>query len=95
MEMNRNSWFLVGLIVLFLGIQFRVVDTFVLNDKASKFLAERARPAVAQSGDFSNFLTNVATPRKSIKPPPWLGFAMISVASVMILHSLAMKKPGG
>ena len=94
MEMNRNSWFMIGLIVLFLGIQLRVVDTFVLNEKASKILAERSR-SVANSGEFPLFLASVGpTPRKSIKPPPWLGFAMISVGSVLILHSLAMKKPG-
>ena len=95
MELNRNNWFMIGLLVLFLGLQFRAVDTFILNDKASKFLAERVRPAVADSGEFPRFLASVGpTPRKSIKPPPWLGFAMISVGAVLILHSLAMKKPG-
>ena len=96
MELNRNNWFLIGLVVLFLGLQFRAVDTFVLNDKASKFLAERVQPAVTDSSQFPRFLASVGpTPRKSIKLPPWLGFAMISVGSVLVLHSMAMKKPGG
>ncbi len=30
----------------------------------------------------------------TIKPPVWLGYAFISVAAVLILHSLAMKKAG-
>lgn len=96
MEMNRNSWFMVGLLVLFMGIQLRLVDTFVLNEKTSKFLAERAPATVADSGAFPRFLTNAGpTSRKSLHPPKWLGFAMLSVGSVLILHSLAMKKPGG
>ena len=96
MELNRNNWFMIGLVVLFFGLQFRAVDTFHLNDKASKFLAERVRPAVTDSSEFPRFLASVGpTPRKAIKPPPWLGFAMISVGSVLILHAMAMKKPGG
>jgi hypothetical protein len=92
MELNRNNWFMIGLLLLFLGLQFRAVDTFVLNEKTSRFLAERVRPAVAETG----FLASVGpTPRKSIKPPSWLGFAMISVGSVLVLHAMAMKKPGG
>lgn len=96
MEMNRNSWFLVGLLVLFMGFQVRWVDTFVLNERVTRFLAERARPAVADSGAYPRFLTSTGTSaRKSVYPPKWLGFAMISAGSVLILHSLAMKKPGG
>jgi hypothetical protein len=96
MEMNRNSWFMVGLLVLFMGFQMRMVDTFILNERVTKFLAERAPPAVADSGAFPKFLTSAGpTSRKSLHPPKWLGFAMLSVGSVLILHSLAMKKPGG
>lgn len=96
MEMNRNSWFLVGLLVLFFGLQVRMVDTFVLNERVTKFLAERAQPAVADSGSFPRFLTSASpSAKKSIHPPKWMGFALVSVGSVLILHSLAMKKPGG
>jgi hypothetical protein len=92
MELNRNNWFMIGLLLLFVGIQFRAVETFVLNEKTSRFLAERVRPAVAETG----FMASVGpTPKKSLKPPNWLGFAMISVGSVLVLHALAMKKPGG
>ena len=29
-----------------------------------------------------------------VEPPSWLGWALVSVGSVLILHSLALKKPG-
>ena len=35
------------------------------------------------------------TPRRTIHPPEWIGYALLSVGSVLVLHSLAMKKPGG
>jgi hypothetical protein len=35
------------------------------------------------------------TPRRTIRPPEWLGFALMSIGGVLMLHSLAMKKPGG
>jgi hypothetical protein len=96
MELDRNQWFMIGLVVLFLGIQVRMVDTVVLNEKASKVLAERVQPVVSDgSGEFPRFLASVGpVPRRTVKPPPWLGFALISVGTVLILHSLAMKKPG-
>ena len=31
----------------------------------------------------------------SIYPPKWLGWSLVSVGSVLILYSLALKKPGG
>jgi hypothetical protein len=33
-------------------------------------------------------------PRKTLHPPTWLGYAVISLAAVLVLHSLAMKRPG-
>ena len=96
MEFNRNQFFMLGLVLLFLGIQFRAVETFVLNEKASRFLVERFKPTVADaSGAVQPFLAAVGpTPRRTVRPPDWLGWSLLSVGSVLILHSLAMKRPG-
>ena len=32
---------------------------------------------------------------RTVKPPEWLGWCLISVGGVVLLHALAMKKPGG
>ncbi len=93
MEVNRNQYFLAGLVVLFLGLQLRAVETYVLNEKASRFLAERI-PALA-SADDGLMPSAGPTARKTVKPPAWIGYAVISVGAVLILHSLAMKRPGG
>jgi hypothetical protein len=98
MELNRNQFFMLGLVVLFLGIQLRFVESFVLNDKATKFLAERlskdkpVASAIAPTLDIAP--SGSSGSLRTIKPPEWLGWALISVGSVLILHSMAMKKPG-
>jgi hypothetical protein len=92
-EINRNQYFLVGIVVLFLGLQVRAVESYVLNEKTSKFLAERI-PALA-STDGNLMPAAGPSPRKTVHPPTWLGYAVISVGAVLILHSLAMKRPGG
>ena len=41
MDLNRNQFFFLGLVVLLIGLQVRFVSSYVLNPKATKFLAER------------------------------------------------------
>ena len=94
MEINRNQYFMVGLILLLLGLQVRMVETFVLNERASKFVAERLTIS-GESGDGQPFLPAAGPmPRRTLRPPDWLGYALISVGAVLVLHSLAMKRPG-
>src|SRR5205823_13661434 len=99
--MNRNHFFLVGLVLLYVGLQFRFVETFVLNDKSSKFLAQRLGPG--ESSGVLNitqatqriFPVSMSTPStRSVTPPDWVGWALLSIGSVLVLHALAMPKPG-
>ena len=100
MEFNRNQYFMAGVLILLLGIQFRTVDTFVLNERATQFLAQRInawkQPQMASAGSLPSMIAAsgpVANHR--LKPPKSLGWALVSVGSVLILHSLSLKKPGG
>jgi hypothetical protein len=96
-EINRNQYFMLGLVIVMLGAQLRMVETFVLNEKASRFVAERLTPIMAEADGTSQPIMPALgpTPRRTIRPPGWLGFALMSVGAVLILHSLAMKRPGG
>ena len=101
MEFNRNQYFMFGLIVIFVGIQLRMVDTIVLNEKSSQFIDERM--AMVSSPDeptqtnqmmmVSGSNPSLASPSHTIDPPDWLGWASLSIGAVLILHSLAMKRP--
>jgi hypothetical protein len=94
-ELNRNQYFFLGVVILLVGLQFRMVSTYTLTPDATRFIAERTQKSsttaslVAFTGDMG------ALPNKVITPPEWLGWCLLSVGSVLILHSLAMKKPGG
>ena len=93
MEFNRNHYFMAGIVLLLLGIQLRMIDAFVLNESTSRFIAQRA--AGSASAAVSILPSIGPAPRRTVKPPDWLGWALMSVGSVLILHALAMKGPGG
>jgi hypothetical protein len=94
-ELNRNQYFFLGVVILLIGLQFRVVSSYILTDDATRFLAERSNRS-EMSATLVSFTGDMgALPNKVINPPEWLGWCLMSVGSVLILHSLAMKKPGG
>jgi hypothetical protein len=100
MDFNRNQYFMAGLVIFLLGIQLRMVDAFVLNERSTQFLAQRMQQfkgnQVASAGDLSTmYAAQAPVAKHRLKPPDWLGWALVSVGSVLILHSLALKKPGG
>jgi hypothetical protein len=91
MEFNRNQFFMIGVLLVLLGVQFRLVESATLNEKTTQFLA--AHTGSASTGLLAIMPGTVS--HKVIQPPPWLGWAFISIGAVCTLHSLAMKKPGG
>jgi len=98
MDLNRNQFFLAGLIVLLLGIQFRVVDTFVLNPKFAKMIAKKQnRPVATASFSLQTLLPPAKTPApaRKVHPPDWVGYSLLSIGAVLILHSMAMRRPDG
>jgi hypothetical protein len=92
MEFNRNQFLMFGVIVLLLGIQLRTFESFTLSEKATHFIATRMQDSTAAATPIAAV---APLPRKVLRPPPWLGWSMISVGSVLILHAFGMKKPGG
>jgi hypothetical protein len=92
MEINRNQYFLVGVVLLFLGLQLRMVDTYELSAEATNMLAQRAGETDAQSS-FIATTAQITGTKKQIKPPQWIGWCLLSIGSVLVLHSMAMPKP--
>jgi hypothetical protein len=98
MELNRNHYFAAGIVALLLGWQFRSLDSFVLNEKASIYLAQQFSegPTIAAVGpDLRRFLPATPQIRRTVRPPRWLGFSLLSLGGVLVLHSFAMRPPGG
>ncbi|MBX9788855.1 MAG: hypothetical protein K2Y37_08050 [Pirellulales bacterium] len=95
MEINRHQWFMIGLIVLALGLQFRLVESYTLSQRSTQFLAERAGKPVDKTVLGMRTMLPSAGPqvRKVVRPPDWLGWALVSTGAVLVLHSLAMPRP--
>jgi len=94
MDMNRNHWFLIGLVVLLLGIQLRMVQSYTLTPEFTQFLAERTGHPLAAVNAATQSLTPSQRPmaRKTIVLPEWSGWFLLSIGSVFILHAMALKK---
>jgi hypothetical protein len=103
MDMNRNQYFMAGLVILLMGVQFRMLDSVTLNKECSQFihrkLNKKDQPASGRP-HFAAVTTwgqtkavEQVTELRTIRPPKWLGFALLSVGAVLALHSLAMPKP--
>lgn len=96
MEMNRNHYFFAGVLILLIGLQLRMVSSFLLSSDATRILAERT-PVASEPSQFSFASASQAIApqltRKQVTPPEWLGWCLVSVGAVLGLHSLAMKKP--
>ena len=96
MDITRNQYFFAGLLLLLLGLEFNVVETFQLNAKFSQFLAERTNHPVASVSATTQALFQTDNPpvQKNVAPPEWLGWSLLSIGSVLVLHSWGMKKAG-
>ena len=94
MELNRNQYFFIGLVILLIGAQLRMVSSYTLTHEATKFLANNAQTSASDSALLSITSDMGAQHQKTIQLPEWSGWCLLSVGAVLILHSLAMRKPG-
>ena len=94
MDINRNQFFMFGILVVLLGLQLRLVDRYVLNEKATKFIADRANGSSGAGKSLMSFASSgTVAPRRVVRPPEWSGWCLMSIGSVLILHSLALRRP--
>jgi len=88
LRVKRQHVLLFGLLLFLAGVQFRLVDSFTLSERSSHFVS--AQLGGTQAGQSQNLWQNTA-PRKVVRPPRWLGLALMSLGSVMTLKSLSMR----
>lgn len=95
MELNRHHYFILGIVVLLLGVQLRMVESYQLNEDATRWLMERSNDPGVKAVKTATELFPAAgpLPRKTVVPPQWLGWAALSLGSVLVLHSLALPRP--
>jgi hypothetical protein len=96
MEITRNQFFMAGLVLILLGIQFRMVESVELKEQFAKFLAERTDHPLISVTAQTPALAPVenAVINRVMHPPEWIGWMLLSLGGVLVLHSLAMPKSG-
>lgn len=100
MEFNRNQFFLIGVVLILLGLQFRYVSAVVLNDQATQFVAKKLGKTPTPVASRPSLTTSMAAApvlpsRRTVEMPRWLGYSLISAGVVCVLHAVTMRKPGG
>jgi hypothetical protein len=91
MRVKRHHLLLGGLLLFFAGVQFRLVESFTLSERSSHFVSAQLGN---RGGMEPQTLWQNMPSRKVVKPPRWLGLALMSVGSVLTLKSLSMKNAG-
>jgi hypothetical protein len=93
MDIDRNRYFMFGVILFLLGLQFRLVDSFVLNEGTTRTMHRFAQQSkIADNNMATNVYMQVGTPKKTMRPPNWLGFVLLTVGGVMSLHALVLPR---
>jgi hypothetical protein len=84
--MSKFQFYLAGIIILLFGFEAKRIDSFTLNGAASQMVNQAlGAPATGYVSSFS------PAPLRTVDTPEWLGYLMLTVGSVSILHGLAMK----
>lgn len=85
-RLSRHHILLAGLLMFLAGIQFRVVESFTLNERSTRFVA-------AEMGGVASQVPwqNGPPIRKVIAPPRWLGLALMSVGAVLAVKGLTRR----
>ncbi|MAV37761.1 MAG: hypothetical protein CMJ59_20145 [Planctomycetaceae bacterium] len=91
MKLTRNQTLTLGLVVLALGIQFHWVDSLVLTKESTRFFAQRVETRPVRAALREPFLAANVVPNRVVRPPEWLGWALMSAGAVTVLQSLAMQ----
>jgi hypothetical protein len=79
-------------VLFLLGLQFRLIDSFVLNENSTRALQRFAQKAKIADNVATNIYMQVASPKKSLNPPNWLGFVLLTVGGVVSLHAMVLPR---
>ena len=97
MDLNRNHYFLAGMVLLFIGYQFRQIESFTLNAKTTHFIEMRMQRAQSAMADVNQVGYQQPAPRINpvVTPPRWLGLALLAVGTVLTMYSFSLPRPNG
>ena len=87
---NRHQLLMAGLIVLLLGTQFRLVQTYVFADTASPYI----EPLLTLQNESTSQLQQALPLARQyvLHIPDWMGWLLLSIGGALVLHSLSIPR---
>ncbi len=94
MSFYRNRYFFGGILLILMGLQFRRVESFVLNESTTRFVAKMTSTPLADNSTAMGafFAPVIPKPQKKVTPPRWMALSMIAVGCVISFHALSIPK---
>jgi hypothetical protein len=92
-----HVWTYVGILLLLLGLQVRMVDEFVFTPGATETLHHWFGSAPATAGGTFERMA-VGTPvgyQHHFRPPAWAGYALLSGGAVAVVYGRMRKQRRG
>lgn len=92
---SSARFLLAGIVCLALGIQLRLVESYVLRPDVTRYLARWSHPndGTTTSTVRQMFIDGTA-PRKVVTPPAWLGWIFITGGVVLAARGWFMGRGG-
>ena len=89
---NYQVYVLGGLLLILVGMQMRLVESYVLSPAATRVLADwfGAPPTTLTGATYR--LTTQGNARKTVSPPQWLGWASISLGVMLVAYGVLGKR---
>ncbi len=95
MQFTRARYFMVGILLILLGIQFRMVESVTLSEQATRRDCQSHQTSARRVQLAHHDLVldaSLSQPKKRVAPPRWLGLALVAVGDVFSLHAMAMPR---
>jgi len=77
----------LGTVLLLLGLTVFKVETVTLTEDSTRFLAQ-------QTEQPEQTLVSTVPIKRTIAIPGWPRFLIVSLGAILMLHAVAMQKPG-
>jgi hypothetical protein len=97
LDITRNQFFYAGLVLLALGVQFRYVEAVQLTPEFTQMIGQGTGSPTAAVNTIGQSLVQSERPilAATVRLPDWLGYSLMSIGAVLVLHAMAMRAPGG
>ena len=81
-----------GLLLILIGMQMRLVESYVLSPAATRVLADWfGAPPATPTGALQQLATQ-GNARKIVSPPRWLGWASMSLGVMLVAYGVLGKR---